>query len=88
LSPFDDFFKGALATAVDAKRMINGKKAEKAVKHAIETPGWLFGLGATQQLGTAVQYGFDVGKRKENPNGSVLKWGQGLLTGTSKEKRR
>lgn len=89
LSPFDEVFKGAMNVMKDVKQMANGQKAEKFVKHAATAPGFLLGIGASDQVGTAMQFIRDVVKDKERPK-TMMEWARGLITGHTKvpEKRK
>jgi len=91
LSPMDDLVKGIGEPFKDMKRVIEGKKAEKWVKHVLEAPGWLFGLGPTRQLSTAAQFQYEVLKGKQNPRSIFkfdnLEYPRGLITGSAVKKK-
>lgn len=80
LSPFDEAFKGTMQVMKDLKQMYNGQKAEKFVKHAFTAPGFLVGIGASDQIGTAMQFIRDVYNQKEHPK-TMMDWASGLITG-------
>lgn len=86
LSPMDDILKGGTVILKDAKKLAEGKKTDQWLKHVIETPGWLFGLGPTRQLSTAAQFQYDVMKQKEHPK-SVMEYLRGLITGHAQKKK-
>ena len=57
--------------------------SDKWVKHAIETPGYVFGL-PTGQLGNTVQYLWDYGEGNTEPD-TFLDFLRGLAFGTPRQ---
>lgn len=90
VSPMDTILQRAVDIKRDVSHVANGQRADKFLKHVVETPGFFFGLGASDQLGTALQFNLDVYKNKERPK-SILEWARGEVTGHTqppKHKRR
>lgn len=83
VSPADDVLKHATDVQKDIVAKLNGGKAEKFVRHVLETPGFFLGIGASSQIATAIQFQVDVAKRKEVPE-SIFDWARGTVTGHTK----
>jgi hypothetical protein len=66
--------------------MIDGDPSDKWVKHAIEAPGYVFGLPLGQASG-AGQYLWDVWKGDEDPDG-VTDFLRGLMYGPKPERQQ
>lgn len=90
LAPFDEALRRAMDVQRDVSNVVNGKKAVAFLQHVAETPGFFLGLGASHQLGSALQFNYDVFTGKEKPK-SILEWARGEITGHAqlpKHKRR
>ncbi len=76
------------AAAKDAGRalgLIEGDPSDRRVRHAIETPGYVFGLPTGQAAG-AGQFLWDVMRGDEDPHG-VGEWLQGVMYGPAPKGR-
>lgn len=80
VSPFDALMKGIKDTVVDSHHKIQGRRARHFVKHVAQTPGWLFGLGPTNQLGQTAEFLKETFEGTQRPR-SVFDWARGLITG-------
>ena len=83
----DELFKQPGNLIQDMVNVANGRRAEQWLKHVLEAPGYFFGIGASNQIGTATQFLKDVYDRKERPE-SMLEWARGVTTGHAQPPRK
>lgn len=85
VSPFDELLNRVWSLKKDTWNLAQGKKAEHFLRHVVETPGYLFGIGASNQLGAVMEFNKDVMQDKQRPK-SILDWARGEITGEMKSK--
>lgn len=84
LSPQAQFAKSVKATSQDIAKTISGEGASQSwLKHAIETPGYMFGL-PLGQAATDIQFIKDVMDGNQSPQ-DVSDWWNGIVYGHVKK---